>query len=128
MDSISVADIAIVGLGQVGGKFFAEMLKLKERGVNIVCAAQNSDTPGKQMAVDAGIGLTDLDGIVAMGAKVDIIFDMTGNPAVRRELRQKMVDSGNRHTVIAPESVARLLWCAVSDTAVPTGHASAGYA
>jgi len=128
MSSVSVADIAIVGLGEVGGKFLGEMLNLKERGVNVICVAQNSDTPGRQMAENAGISIVDVDAIVAMGSKVDVIFDLTGNPQVRRDLRQKMVDSGNRHTIIAPETIARLLWSAVSDEEVPAGHESAGYA
>jgi hypothetical protein len=45
-----------------------------------------------------------------MGAKVDIIFDLTGDPELRKKLRVALQESHNQHTVIAPEVVAHLLW------------------
>ena len=45
------------------------------------------------------------------GDKVDIIFDLTGNSDVRQALRNKLMESKNHHTVIAPAVVAQLLWC-----------------
>ncbi len=48
--------------------------------------------------------------IVSLGAKVDIIFDLTGDPELRRKLRAALQASHNQHTVIAPEVMAHLLW------------------
>jgi len=48
--------------------------------------------------------------VVTMGAKVDIIFDLTGDPELRKKLRVALQESHNLHTVIAPEVVAHLLW------------------
>lgn len=45
-----------------------------------------------------------------MGDKVDIIFDLTGEPETRKALREGMMESKNGHTVIAPEVMAHLLW------------------
>ena len=38
-------------------------------------------------------------------------FDLTGNSDVRQALRNKLMESKNHHTVIAPAVVAQLLWC-----------------
>jgi hypothetical protein len=38
---------------------------------------------------------------VAIGKDIDVIFDLTGIPALRRELREKLARSHNLHTVIA---------------------------
>ena len=126
--AVSVADIVIVGLGEVGGPFFEEILKLTERGIRIVGVCELSDTPGRRRARELGIPLMDLDQVATLGHAVDIVFDLTGNPAVRRGLREQMIATGNRHTVIAPEAVARILWVAVSEEdALIEGHADRGY-
>ena len=48
--------------------------------------------------------------VIKLGDHVDIVFDLTGDPLVRKALRLQMKDSENSHTVIAPEVVARLLY------------------
>ncbi|MDA8232681.1 MAG: hypothetical protein M0006_15210 [Magnetospirillum sp.] len=120
--TVSVADVALVGLGEVGGRFLDEMLRLKERGINVVCAAELSDTPGRRRAVAESIPLKTLDEIVAMGGSVDVVFDLTGSPSVRKMLREKMQATGNRHTIIAPETMARMLWAVVSEEHLGGGH------
>lgn len=126
-NSVTVADIAIVGLGEVGGRFLDEILRLRDRGIRVVCAAQNSETTGKQRAIDAGIPLKTTDEMVALGNAIDVIFDLTGNPDVRKDLRAKMQASGNRHTIIAPETMARMLWAVISDVQFGKGHDDRGY-
>ncbi len=121
MKAVTIADIALVGLGEVGERFLEEMLRLKSRGINIVCAAELMDTPGRRRAAAEGIPLKTLEEIVAMANTVDVIFDLTGTPSVRKGLREKMQASGNRHTIIAPETMARMLWAVVSDQH-PIGH------
>lgn len=49
--------------------------------------------------------------VTKLGDKVDIIFDLTGNSEVRKQLRNKLMETNNHHTVIAPAVVAHLLWC-----------------
>ena len=101
-------NIAIVGLGRVGTVFLQRMLARREEGVNIVRVAQLSKT--------------------AEGSGVDIIVDLTGSPDVRQQLREKLAAAGNRHTVIAPESIARLMWTLMeTGEELPEVHASGGY-
>jgi ketol-acid reductoisomerase len=125
--NVTVADIAIVGLGEIGSRFLDEILRLRDRGIRVVCVAQNSDTVGKQRAQAAGIPIKTTDEIVALGGTVDVIFDLTGNPEVRKDLRAKMQASGNRHTIIAPETMARMLWAVISDEDLGAGHTDRGY-
>ena len=112
-------NIAIVGLGRIGSAFLGEMLLKTQSGINLACAAEKMDTPGKAKAKAAGIKIVSLDDIVDMGDVVDVIFDLTGLGEVRRELRDKLVASGNRHTVIASESIVRVFWALISPDSLP---------
>lgn len=111
--------IAIIGLGRIGASFLLQMLRKSCRGLNLVCVAETCDTPGRRQAVEAGLKLKTLDEIVALGKGVDVIFDLTGLTEVRRELRDKLVASGNRHTVIASESIVRVFWALMSPDELP---------
>lgn len=116
-------NIALVGLGRVGSTFLRTVSNKQDR-VNLVCAVESSDTPGKTQAIAAGVKMSTLGEITAAGNKLDIIFDLTGNPEVRKQLRELLAQNKNQHTVIAPESVARLIWSLISDEALPApeGH------
>lgn len=117
-------NIAIVGLGRVGSVFMRGMVNKHDKGVNIVCAAEVNDTPGRAQAVAADVPLASMESMIAMGDKIDVIFDLTGNPGVRKELRELMAQYSNHHTVIAPESVARLIWSLIGTESLPeiAGH------
>ena len=111
-------NIAIIGLGKIGSAFF-EAMQLKKKSINLVCVAECIDTPAKTQAAASGIKIATLDEIVTMGDGIDIIFDLTGIPNVRKELREKLLASNNKHTVIASETIARLIWSLISDAALP---------
>lgn len=111
-------NIAIIGLGRIGSAFLGEMLRKKD-GVNLAHVAEQMDTPGKAQAIAAGIKVANLDDIVALGDKIDVIFELTGLPAVRKELREKLTSANNRHTVIASETIVRVIWALISDNALP---------
>jgi predicted dinucleotide-utilizing enzyme len=113
-------NIAIIGLGRIGSAFLGEMLGKAGRGINLVCVSETMETPGKAQAVAAGIRLADIGEIVAMGDKVDVIFDLTGIADVRKTLRSQLAATGNNHTVIASETIARLIWSLISSSALPT--------
>jgi len=114
----NMQNIAIIGLGRIGSAFLSAMLK-KQQNLNLVCVAEVGDTPGKAEAAAAGIKIATLDEIVALGDGIDIIFELTGNPAVRRELRTKLLETNNLYTVIASESVARLIAALIVDAGLP---------
>lgn len=111
--------IAIIGLGRIGSAFLSQMLQKRSQGIELVCAAEAADTAGRQLAVKSGIALKTLDEIVALGNRIDVIFDLTGISEVRRELRDKLVAAKNAHTVIASETIVRVIWALISQDALP---------
>ena len=111
--------VAVVGLGRVGAAFLDELLCLTGKGIKVAYAVEKFDTPGKKMAEAAGVQILSIDELIALGEAVDIIFDLTGVPKVRKELREKLYGTSNRHTVIAPENIAHFIWSIMSDTALP---------
>lgn len=120
--------IAIVGLGRVGSVFLKELLSQSGKGINIVAVAEKGDTSGTALAKARGVQNLSIDELVAKGKDIDILFDLTGVALVRQELRDKLQASGNRHTVIASESIANLVWALISNGAeLPNVHAKTGY-
>jgi pyrroline-5-carboxylate reductase len=111
--------IAIIGLGRIGSAFLSQMLQKRSQGIELVCAAEAADTPGRQLAAKSGIALKTLDEVVALGNRIDVIFDLTGIPEVRRELRDKLVAAKNAHTVIASETIVRVIWALISQDTLP---------
>jgi predicted dinucleotide-utilizing enzyme len=120
-------NIAIIGLGRVGSVFLAQMMKQRERGVTIAAVAETGDTPGRAAAMAAGIPVSTAEAIAASGPAIDVIFDTTGNEGVRRMLREHLRAAGNEHTVIAPETVTRLIWQLIGDGPLPDVHQRIGY-
>jgi len=120
--------IAIVGLGRVGSVFLDQLLKQAKKGISIVAVAEKGDTTGAALAKANRIENLSLDQIVAKGDSIDILFDLTGLPAVRQELREKYMASGNRHTVIATETIASFIWALITEgESLPKVHAKIGY-
>ena len=120
--------IAIVGLGRVGSVFLDKLLAQSSKGITVVAVAEKGATSGVAVAKANGIVNLSLDQLVAKSASIDILFDLTGLAEVRQELREKLMASGNRHTVIATESIALLIWSLISDgDMLPNVHAKTGY-
>lgn len=119
--------IAIVGLGRVGTEFLAEILKHRDKGFAVLAAAELLETPGCQFARENGIPLMSVPEIIGRGVDIDIIFDLTGSRDVRRALREGLAASANLHTVVAPETVSRLIWSLITDRKLPQVHGHAGY-
>jgi homoserine dehydrogenase len=110
-----VVKVALLGLGEVGETFaehFLEKIQEEHVKVEIVAVAHhNLESPVALGFIQNGVPVfEDAMEVVTMGAKVDIIFDLTGDPELRKKLRVALQESHNQHTVIAPEVVAHLLW------------------
>lgn len=110
-----VVKVALLGLGEVGEKFAEHFLeKIQEEGVNVEIVAvahRNLESPVALGFAHSKVPVFgDAMEVVSMGAKVDIIFDLTGDAELRKKLRVALQETHNRHTVIAPEVVAHLLW------------------
>ena len=120
--------IAIVGLGGVGTAFLAELLGQSNNGVEIIAVVERADTPGRALAKAKGIRNVSIDELVAMGDGLDILFDLTHDAAVRTELREKLRVSGNRHTIVATENIARMILMLISSGVdLPKVNSSTGY-
>jgi predicted dinucleotide-utilizing enzyme len=119
--------IAIVGLGRVGGEFLGELLNKKDRGFQIRAVAELQDTPAKEQAANEGIEVTTLERIAEMGSEIDVIFDLSGSRTVRAQLRDRLANAGNMHTVIAPEIVGQMIWSLITDKPLPQVHRNVGY-
>lgn len=107
--------VALLGLGDVGEKFAEHFLaKIQEEHVNVQIVAvahRNQASPVAMGFRHSQVPVfEDAMEVVSLGAKVDIIFDLTGDPELRKNLRIALQESHNQHTVIAPEVVAQLLW------------------
>lgn len=122
--------VGIVGLGRVGAVFFNKLLEKEGRGVRIVAVADHhEDFPAVREAGRRGIPVYK-DGmeLIALGEAIDILFDLTGSAGFRQKLREAMAAAGNRHTVIAPETVALLIWALVANGQnLPNVHVVKGY-
>jgi hypothetical protein len=107
-------NIALLGLGSVGQEFAENFLEIIQEGgkpVEIVAVAhRHLDSPVALGFQQSGVTVfKDAVEVVKMGDAVDIIFDLTGDPATRLALRKALQESNNQHTVIAPEIMAKLL-------------------
>jgi len=111
--------IAIVGLGRIGSAFLREMLGKNGHGIELVCVSERAETGGKAEAQAAGIPVRSIDDVVALGNDLDVIFDLTGDAELRKEMRANLAQSGNRHTVIASESILRVIWSLIGAASLP---------
>ena len=120
--------VALIGLGKVGEAFAEHFLeKIQEGGMPIEIVAVADPEINSPVALgfaQNGIPVfRDGRDIVKLGDNVDIIFDLSGNSAASQDLRLKLMESKNRHTVIAPEVLARLLWFLFDEGRdLPDGH------
>jgi len=119
--------IAVVGLGRVGSRFLEVLLDSGLPGVELCAVSESGDTDGVKLARERGIPVETVETLIARGDKVDVIYDLTGHPAVRQQLREGMQASGNRHTVVAPEVLAHLTWSLLTREAPPAVHSNTGY-
>jgi homoserine dehydrogenase len=124
--------VAILGLGNIGQEFAEHLLeRIQEGGMPIEIvgiAHRHLDTPVVLGFQQSGVPVfQDALEITSLGESVDIIFDLTGNAEIRQGLRERLQQSGNRHSVIAPETFARLLWCFFDTDNTLLAAASGGY-
>lgn len=124
--------IALLGLGAVGQDFaenFLEVIQEGGKAIEIVAVAHDD----KDSAVALGFQQSGVKffenavDVIKMGEEIDIIFDLTGSEETRQGLRKGMVESKNRHTVIVPEVMAKLLWMFFGTDVVLTGGKGGGY-
>lgn len=104
--------IAIVGLGNVGTIFLKKLLEKKWNGVKVVCVAEKAqNTSGIKLAQEHGIKIyANPEELAFCNEEVDVIFDLTGTSDATKGLQDIIAKSKNSSIVIAPETVAFLVW------------------
>lgn len=107
--------VAILGMTEAGEAFaenLLEKIQLEQRPIRIVAVADpNPDHPvmlGFQYN-DTAV-FTDYLDVAKMADDIDIIFDMTNDRLITQKLRLELLEHKNRHTTIASQQVARLVW------------------
>jgi acetaldehyde dehydrogenase (acetylating) len=116
--------IAIVGGGRTGTPLLEEFLKTPYIEV-IGVADVNPDSPGAQIARDNGVFFTtDALLFASKGDEIDLLIEVSGDPSVKRRIKDAFVSEGNRHTIILHDLVARLMTSMVlgGDELVPSFH------
>lgn len=122
--------VAIAGLGRVGSRFLQILTSRAGSSVRIIAAVEaNPDAPGVKIAEDRKIVVfREPSELVKLGDDIDVIFDLTGSPEFRRAVRSGLAESRNRHTVVAPEVMAFLMWdLMASGETFPDNHDLKGY-
>lgn len=112
----NVIRIAIVGLGETGEIFaehLLEKIQVHHRPVKIIAVADpDIHTPValgfQQNGVPVYEGFLD---IMKHHTDIDIIFNLSGDPAISQRLRLELLHVKNQHVMIASEEMAQLLWC-----------------
>ena len=105
-------NVAIVGLGKVGGTFLKKLLEYNGKGISIKGVSEtNEDAPALQLAKENRIpNVKESEKLLVLGEGLDIIFDFTGSPEARRNIHMAMIKGNNSHTAIMPEKMAHLIW------------------
>jgi len=116
--------IAVVGGGRTGTPLIQEFLK-RPYAELVGVADVDPKSPGAQLAQDNGaVFTTDALHFAKMDGEVDLLFEVSGDPTLKRRLKEAFVEAGNQHTIIVHDLVARLVMTVVSgsDDLVPPLH------
>jgi predicted homoserine dehydrogenase-like protein len=108
MDSEKVR-VAIVGGGRTGAPLLEALSRLPY--VEVVGVADaDPDSHGARFAQDHDIFYTEYASVLgAKSDEIDLIIEVSGDPAVKPELKEAFRAQGNTDTIIVHDLVARLI-------------------
>ena len=116
--------IAVVGGGRTGTPLIEDFLN--RPFIELVGVADvDPKSPGAVYAQEHGVYFTtDYTEFAALDADVDVIVEVSGDPNVKRALKDAFVEHNNRSTIIVHDLIARLITSLVgdSDTLLETVH------
>jgi len=116
--------IAVVGGGRMGTPLIMDFMTrpfISLAGVVDV----NPESRGAQIAKAHGIFFCEDASMLADRSKnIDMIIDVSGDPEVKKSLKQAFVESNNRSTIIVHDLTARLIMSLAADSSelVETYH------
>lgn len=107
--SKDVVRVGIVGGGRTGKSLYETLEKysfVKVLGIADVSMV----SPAMVAANEKGVfTTTDMDDLANMGDKLDLLFEVTGDPQVKKWLKLSFNKANNSHTIIVHDLIARLL-------------------
>lgn len=121
--------IGIVGLGRVGGAFVDGIVGAGVASLQVVAVADPGAPDIKERAARLQIRTYNdaVELLTAHHREIDILFDLTGRPDVRHQLRTFLAEHPSE-MVIASEAIARLVWQLLHvDRPLPEVHTQTGY-
>lgn len=116
--------VALVGAGRTGKTFLQEILQYPYVEVLGVADVEEK-APGLELARNMGLFVTpDPMELVAFGSRIDILVDLSGDLALKRQIKDYFERTDNTHTIIMHELIARLFisLCTRQPQLVPTLH------
>lgn len=101
--------VGIVGGGRTGKKLYETLNKYPFVKMVGVCDV-SMVSPAMICARDDGVFLTtDMDDLANMGEDLDLLFEVTGDPQVKKWLKSSFDQAKNGHTILVHDLVARLM-------------------
>lgn len=116
--------IAVVGGGRTGSPLIQQFVDIPYAEL-VGVADVDPESPGAKLAKDNGVFFTtDALLFAAKGDEIDLLIEVSGDPSVKRRLKDAFISEGNRHTIIMHDLVARLMISMISesDELVPSLH------
>ncbi len=108
--------VAIIGGGRMGMPLIMDFLTrpfVEIAGI----ADRDTESRGAQIARQHGIFFCeDAATLAARGDDIDMIIDVSGDPQVKRQLKDAFVASDNRTTIIVHDLTARLIMSLAADS------------
>lgn len=116
--------IAVVGGGRTGSPLIQQFIGIPY--VELVGVAdRDPESDGAKAAKHNGVFFTtDPLLFASKGDEIDLLIEVSGDPSVKRRLKDAFINEGNRHTIIMHDLVARLMISMISeaDHLVPSFH------
>ncbi len=122
--SEEIVRVAVVGGGRTGAPLLEALSKLPYIVIAGV-ADTDPDSPGARFAQERGIFYTEYASVLGAKAdEIDLIIEVSGDPAVKPALKDAFRAQGNTGTIIVHDLVARLVMTLASgaDTLAPSLH------
>ena len=116
--------VAIVGGGRTGSPLLSDFLS--RPFVEVVAVVdKDPDSPGARKAAAFGVYCTSsVADLVERSDDIDMIIEVSGDPDVKSVLKEAFLESGNHHTIIVHDLVARLIISLAADATdlMPSFH------
>jgi predicted homoserine dehydrogenase-like protein len=116
--------IAVVGGGRTGTPLIEQFIDIPYVEL-IGVADKDPESPGALAAKNNGVFFTtDALLFASKGDEIDLLIEVSGDPSVKRRLKDAFINEGNRHTIFMHDLVARLMISMISDAdhLVPSFH------